>query len=41
MGYQFAYPFKLPEGGDGVLGVAFDSKGNFCAYQRSPADALA
>ncbi len=36
MGYKFAYPFKLPEGGDGVLGVAFDAKGNFWAYQRSP-----
>jgi sugar lactone lactonase YvrE len=36
MGYKFAYPFKLPEGGDGVLGVAFDREGNFWAYQRSP-----
>lgn len=36
MGYKFAYPFKLPEGGDGVLGVAFDRDGNFWAYQRSP-----
>jgi hypothetical protein len=37
MGYTFAYPFKLPDGGDGVLGVAFDPQGNFWAYQRSPA----
>jgi hypothetical protein len=37
MGYKFAYPFKLPEGGDGVLGVAFDPQGYFWAYQRSPA----
>jgi DNA-binding beta-propeller fold protein YncE len=37
MGYKFAYPFKLPDGGDGVLGVAFDRDGNFWAYQRSPA----
>jgi len=37
MGYKFAYPFHLPEGGDGVLGVAFDRDGNFWAYQRSPA----
>ena len=36
MGYKFAYPFHLPEGGDGVLGVAFDRDGNFWAYQRSP-----
>jgi hypothetical protein len=36
MGYKFAYPFKLPDGGDGVLGVAFDPEGNFWAYQRSP-----
>ena len=36
MGYKFAYPFDLPEGGDGVLGVAFDRDGNFWAYQRSP-----
>jgi sugar lactone lactonase YvrE len=36
MGYKFAYPFKLPDGGDGVLGVAFDLDGNFWAYQRSP-----
>jgi len=26
----------LPDGGDGVLGVAFDRDGNFWAYQRSP-----
>ncbi|HEX3754637.1 MAG TPA: hypothetical protein VHV26_06140 [Rhizomicrobium sp.] len=37
MGYKFAYPIKLPAGGDGVLGVAIDSKGDFWAYQRSPA----
>jgi len=37
MGYKFAYPFRLPDGGDGVLGVGFDPKGNFWAYQRSPA----
>ncbi len=37
MGYKFAYPFHLPDGGDGVLGVAVDSKGYFWAYQRSPA----
>jgi hypothetical protein len=36
MGYKFAYPFDLPDGGDGVLGVAFDRDGNFWAYQRSP-----
>ena len=36
MGYKFAYPFALPDGGDGVLGVAFDRDGNFWAYQRSP-----
>jgi len=36
MGYKFAYPFQLPPGGDGVLGVAFDRDGNFWAYQRSP-----
>jgi hypothetical protein len=37
MGYKFAYPFPLPDGGDGVLGVAIDRDGNFWAYQRSPA----
>jgi hypothetical protein len=37
MGYKFAYPFALPEGGDGVLGVAVDPQGYFWAYQRSPA----
>ena len=31
MGYKFAYPFQLPPGGDGVLGVAFDQGGNFWA----------
>jgi sugar lactone lactonase YvrE len=36
MGYKFAYPYHLPEGGDGVLGVAFDRDGNFWVYQRSP-----
>jgi hypothetical protein len=36
MGYKFAYPIKLPDGGDGVLGVAIDPEGNFWAYQRSP-----
>jgi hypothetical protein len=37
MGYKFAYPIKLPDGGDGVLGVAIDPQGYFWAYQRSPA----
>jgi sugar lactone lactonase YvrE len=36
MGYKFAYPYNLPTGGDGVLGVAFDREGYFWAYQRSP-----
>jgi hypothetical protein len=36
LGYKFSYPFALPDGGDGVLGVAVDSKGDFWAYQRSP-----
>jgi sugar lactone lactonase YvrE len=34
LGYTFAYPFTLPDA-FGVLGVGFDSKGNFWAYERN------
>jgi len=37
MGYKFAYPYEIPAGGQGILGVGIDSKGNMWAYQRSPA----
>jgi sugar lactone lactonase YvrE len=33
-GYTFAYPYELPPA-IGVLGVGFDSKGNFWAYERA------
>lgn len=34
-GYKFAYPFELPKSAIGVLGVGFDPKGNFWAYERA------
>jgi sugar lactone lactonase YvrE len=35
MGYTYAYPDDLPEGGGGVSGLAIDSKGNLWAFQRN------
>jgi len=35
LGYTVAYPFQLPPGGGGVLGVGIDSKGHFWVYQRT------
>jgi sugar lactone lactonase YvrE len=35
MGYTFAYPFDLPQGGGGSLGAAIDSKGNIWTLQRN------
>jgi hypothetical protein len=36
MGYNYTYPYHLPEGIGGVPAVALDSKGNLWAYQRKP-----
>ena len=35
MGYAYAYPVDLPEGGGGVSAVQIDSKGNLWAFQRN------
>ena len=35
MGFTFAYPFALPEGGGGVSAVAINSKGHLYAFQRN------
>ncbi|HLK47717.1 MAG TPA: hypothetical protein VKT49_06265 [Bryobacteraceae bacterium] len=35
MGYSFAYPVDLPEGGGGVSAVQIDSQGNLWAFQRN------
>jgi len=35
MGYTFAYPVDLPEGGGGVSAVKIDSKGNLWVFQRN------
>lgn len=37
MGYTYAYPVDLPEGGGGVSAVQIDSKGNLWVFQRNPA----
>ena len=35
MGYAYAYPVDLPEGGGGVSAVQIDSKGNMWVFQRN------
>lgn len=35
MGYTYAYPVDLPEGGGGVSAVGIDSKGNLWVFQRN------
>src|SRR6478752_808044 len=35
LGFTFAYPFALPEGGGGVSAVAINSKGHLYAFQRN------
>jgi hypothetical protein len=35
MGYTYAYPVDLPEGGGGVSAVKIDSKGNMWVFQRN------
>jgi sugar lactone lactonase YvrE len=35
LGYTFAYPVDLPEGGGGVSAVKIDSKGNLWVFQRN------
>ncbi len=35
MGYTFAYPVDLPQGGGGVSAVKIDSKGNLWVFQRN------
>jgi len=37
MGYTFAYPVDLPQGGGGVSAVKIDSKGNLWVFQRNAA----
>jgi sugar lactone lactonase YvrE len=37
LGYTYAYPFALPEGGGGVSAVAINSKGHLFAFQRNNA----
>jgi DNA-binding beta-propeller fold protein YncE len=37
LGFKFAYPFALPEGGGGVSAVAINSKGHLFAFQRNAA----
>src|SRR5215510_7246461 len=37
MGFTYAYPFALPEGGGGVAAVAINSKGHLLAFQRNAA----
>jgi DNA-binding beta-propeller fold protein YncE len=35
MGYSYAYPIDLPQGGGGAVGVGIDSKGNIWVLQRN------
>jgi len=35
MGFTYAYPFDLPQGGGGASAVAIDSKGNLWVFQRN------
>jgi len=35
MGYTYAYPVDLPEGGGGVSAIQIDSKGNMWVFQRN------
>ena len=35
LGFTYAYPFALPEGGGGVAAVAISSKGHLFAFQRN------
>ena len=37
LGFSYAYPFALPEGGGGVSAVALNSKGHLYAFQRNAA----
>src|SRR5215468_909234 len=37
LGFTYAYPFALPEGGGGVSAVAINSKGHLYAFQRNAA----
>jgi len=37
MGYTYAYPVDLPEGGGGVSAVQIDSKGNMWVFERNAA----
>src|SRR5262249_17989493 len=37
LGFTYAYPFVLPEGGGGVSAVAINSKGHLFAFQRNAA----
>jgi len=37
LGFTYAYPFALPEGGGGVSAVALNSKGHLYAFQRNAA----
>ena len=37
LGFAYAYPFALPEGGGGVSAVAINSKGHLFAFQRNAA----
>ena len=37
LGFTYAYPFGLPDGGGGVAAVAINSKGHLFAFQRNAA----
>jgi sugar lactone lactonase YvrE len=37
IGFTYAYPFALPDGGGGVAAVAINSKGHLFAFQRNAA----
>jgi sugar lactone lactonase YvrE len=37
LGFTYAYPFALPQGGGGVSAVAINSKGHLFAFQRNAA----
>ena len=37
LGFTYAYPFALPDGGGGVSAVGINSKGNLFAFQRNAA----
>ena len=37
LGFTYAYPFALPEGGGGVSAVAINSRGHLFAFQRNAA----